>query len=89
MTQVEWRSLFEARRVTEPTYRKDVAGPVERFDERDCIFARMDLSPGSNRYESYYSTHEVLQHTDDYLRSLPPLGHQEGRSFPEACRGGR
>lgn len=71
---VEWRSLFEGRRVAEPTYSGDVVGPLERFDERDCVFARMDLEPGSERYEAYYRSHEEFQAADDYLRSLPPLG---------------
>ncbi|MHB0870744.1 MAG: 4Fe-4S dicluster domain-containing protein [Chloroflexota bacterium] len=71
---VEWRSLFETRRVEEPTYRREVVGPIERFDERDCLFARMDLEPGSERYEAYYRSHQEFQAADDFLRSMPPLG---------------
>ncbi len=71
---VEWRSLFEGRRVEEATYRQDVVGPLSRFDERDCLFARMDLEPGSERYRVYYEAHEEFQPADDFLRSLPPLG---------------
>lgn len=57
-----------------PTYLDDVVGPMERFDERDCLFARMELEPGSERYAAYYATHEGFQAADDFLRSLPPLG---------------
>ncbi len=71
---VEWRSLFEGRRVAEATYRGDVVGPLERFDERDCLFARMDLEPDTDRYRAYYQAHEEFQPADDFLRSLPPLG---------------
>lgn len=71
---VEWRALFPGREVAEPTYRRDVVGPMERFDERDCIFARMDLEPGSDRYEAYYREHPEVQAADDYMRSMPPLG---------------
>jgi len=72
--EVEWRSLFRPRPVDEPTYQADLVGPLERFDERDSIFARMDLQPGSDRYEAYYGSHPELQAVDDLLRSLPPLG---------------
>lgn len=71
---MEWRSLFEGKRAEEPTYRRDVVGPLERFDERDCLFARIDLEPGSERYRAYYEAHEEFQPVDDFLRSLPPLG---------------
>ncbi len=71
---VEWRSLFDGRRVGEPTYRGDAIGPLERFDERDCLFARMELEPGSERYRAYYQAHEEFQPADDFLRALPPLG---------------
>lgn len=71
---VEWRSLFDGRRVEEPTYRGDVIGLLERFDERDCLFARMELESGSERYRAYYQAHEEFQPADDFLRALPPLG---------------
>jgi ferredoxin len=72
---IEWRSLFESTRVESPTYSADLVGPLERFDERDCLFARMDLEPGSERYQAYYlGAREELQPADDFLRSLPPLG---------------
>ncbi len=71
---VEWRSLFEGRPAATATYQDDVVGPLERFDERDCMFARMDLVPGSERYRSYYEAHEEFQPADDFLRSLPPMG---------------
>lgn len=71
---VEWRSLFTPRSTEEPTYSRDVIGPIARFDERDCMFARIDLEPGTERYDSYYSTHAEFQVVDDYMRSMPPLG---------------
>jgi ferredoxin len=74
VTLLEWRSLFRPRRVEKPTYTADLIGPIGRFDERDCMFARMDLQPGTTRYDSYYLAHEESQAADDFLRAMPPLG---------------
>lgn len=71
---VEWRSLFVPRPVENPTYAADVVREVERFDERDCLFARMDLLPATDRYREYYSEHEEFEAADAFLRSMPPLG---------------
>ena len=71
---VEWRSLFSPVSVDKPTYSDDIVGPIDRFDERDCMFARIDLEPGSERYDEYYATHPEFQVADDFMRSMPPLG---------------
>ncbi len=73
-TQIEWRSLFPERRAVRATYTSDIVGNVERFDERDCMFARMDLQAGTERYDSYYRSHDEFQAADDFLRAMPPLG---------------
>ena len=71
---IEWRSLFLKRPVDEPTYSEDIVGPIGRFDERDNIFARMDLVPGTDRYAEYYSHHEEFEAADAFFRDMPPLG---------------
>lgn len=71
---IEWRSLFLPREVEEPPYASDIVGPLTRFDERDTMFARIDLAPGTERYEAYYADRLEFQVADDYMRSLPPLG---------------
>jgi len=43
-----------------------------RFDERDTIFSRMELVPGSERYDSYYASHPELKEIDDQYRLSPP-----------------
>jgi len=43
-----------------------------RFDERDTIFSRMELVPGSERYASYYASHPELKEIDDQYRLSPP-----------------
>ncbi len=45
---------------------------MNRFDERDTIFSRMELVPGSDRYEAYYARRPELKQADDQLRKAPP-----------------
>jgi reductive dehalogenase len=47
--------------------------PNSRVDERDVMFSRAALQPGTPSYEAYYAAHAELKDTDDALRSLPPL----------------
>ena len=45
---------------------------MERFDERDTIFSRMTLEPGSDRYQSYYRNHPDLESVDQIFRNADP-----------------
>lgn len=57
-----------------PVGRAAPAGiPEERLDERDIMFARARLAPGSAAYESYYAQHPEKQAGDDRTRALPGL----------------
>ncbi len=47
--------------------------PTQRVDERDIMFARRPLVPGSSNYEAYYSMHPENKEADDQIRSLPGL----------------
>ncbi len=47
--------------------------PLGRFDERDIMFARARLSPGSPEYASYYAMRPDNQPSDDKTRALPGL----------------
>ncbi len=47
--------------------------PTRRFDERDIVFARARLDPGSRRYEDYYREHPEKKASDDHFRKLPGL----------------
>lgn len=44
-----------------------------RFDERDIVFARHDLEPGTPEYEDYYRHHPEKRAGDDHTRALPGL----------------
>ena len=47
--------------------------PRGRFDERDIIFARARLVPGSPEYVAYYGMYPENQVSDDKTRTLPGL----------------
>jgi ferredoxin len=72
-----WKQLYPALPLEDPTYSPDLVGPLARFDERDCLFARRDLNPGSQGYQEFYRRHPEHQQFDDAMRSLPYLGHTE------------
>lgn len=47
--------------------------PGSRFDERDIMFARARLEPGSERYKAYYKLRPGNEPKDDLFRSQPGL----------------
>ena len=47
--------------------------PQARIDERDIMFARANLVPGSPNYEAYYAMRPENKAGDDKSRSLPGL----------------
>ncbi|MFW6360772.1 MAG: hypothetical protein ACOC2R_03385 [Spirochaetota bacterium] len=53
-----------------------------RFDERDTIFSRMTLEPGTERYKRYYERHPEHKAIDDELRSAQP--GKFSHAMPEA-----
>jgi ferredoxin len=53
--------------------------PARRFDERDIMFARARLSPGSPNYQAYYALRPQNKAGDDKSRSLPGLLSPDAR----------
>ncbi len=53
--------------------------PVERFDERDIVFARARLIPGSSNYTAYYQMRPENKKIDDNTRMKPGLLSHEGK----------
>lgn len=47
--------------------------PSRRVDERDILFARARLVPGSQEFEAYYAMRPEHRDSDDRTRSLPGL----------------
>ena len=52
-------------------WRNDIPG--NRFDERDIMFARARLIPGSPNYEAYYKLHPENRKVDESTRAKPGL----------------
>jgi len=57
-----------AHEVERPTY--EVVGPLERFDERDTVFARETLMPGSPEERDYHARHPELVEIDRRLAAF-------------------
>jgi ferredoxin len=55
--------------------------PQKRFDERDVMFARARLEPGSANYEAYYAMRPENKKGDDETRSLPGLRSPRARDY--------
>jgi len=68
-------------RVDKPTY--EIVGPVEHYDTRDHIWARMAMPVGSTAYEDYYSRHPDKKAIDDDLRER---AKRSGRKLLESNR---
>jgi ferredoxin len=54
--------------------------PTTRVDERDIMFSRARLEPGSERFEAYYDENPDNRAPDDGFRALPGL-LREGSAF--------
>ena len=52
---------------------RDREEPKTRIDERDIMFARARLEPGTANYEAYYALHPEKKAGDDRTRALPGL----------------
>ncbi|MBU0519864.1 reductive dehalogenase [bacterium] len=46
----------------------------KRYDERDNIFSRRDLVPGSDAFDAFYESHPELKELDDEWRKRPEFG---------------
>ena len=62
-----------------PRIRKDLTDtvPAGRIDERDIMFSRRLLEPGTERYEAYYRQHPEKKGPDDRFRQKPGLLSRE------------
>ncbi len=69
-----------------PTYEKDIVGDIERWDERDIVFARTALfhafGPESPEFKAYYEGHPEYLEYDTKISSLSGLGKTGGIDNP-------
>jgi len=56
-------------------------GPLEPFDERDTVFARTRLRPGTAEYEEYYARRPELRSPDDRTRAQRNLASPGTRRY--------
>jgi hypothetical protein len=47
--------------------------PHVRFDERETMFSRRELEPGTERFRQYYARHPEQKMLDDAFRLKPGL----------------
>lgn len=47
--------------------------PKDKIDERDVMFSRKELLPGTERYNTYYKNHPGKEALDDHFRKKPGL----------------
>ena len=70
------------KRVGEPTYQRDILGSIEKWDERDIVFARTDLfeyfGEGSHIFKEYYQKHPEYLEFDKKVNRRNDLGKTGG-----------
>lgn len=80
------QALPIAKEVDVPTYVKDIVGDVKQWDERDIVFARVDLfhhfGPDSPEYKAYYEAHPEYLEYDAKIGNGPGLGRTGGVDIP-------
>lgn len=72
-----------------PKRRDEGTDPSGRFDERDTMFSRRELVPGTSRFEEYYARHPEKRAADEGFRARPGLlspkaAHYEAAGFAAA-----
>ncbi len=74
------------REVDQPTYVMDEVGAIERWDERDILFARKDFfrffNSESEQYQLYYQQHPEFLEYDTRIGNMPGLGRTGGIDAP-------
>lgn len=70
-----------AHEVEQPTY--EVVGPLKRFDERDTVFARENLVPGSAEEREYHALHPELVEIDRRLSRFIQHKSGDGAEAPD------
>ncbi|MGD2145057.1 MAG: hypothetical protein PVH41_00010 [Anaerolineae bacterium] len=68
--------------VNRPTY--DIVGGLTRFDQRDSVFSRERLIPGSPEERAYHTSHPELEEMDGRLAAfIQTVGQPEKASRQE------
>ena len=74
------------RKFDEPSYAQDIVGEIQRWDERDIVFARADLfrffGTDSPQYRAYYRAHPGYLEYDTKISRMRGLGRTGGIDSP-------
>ena len=57
--------------------------PAEKYDERDIMFSRRELAPGSDKYKAYYKQFPEREALDNKFRTEPGLLSPDSMYFHE------
>ena len=55
--------------------------PIKKIDERDTMFSRNEIKPGSDFFEDYYARNPQNKTLDDKFRELPGLLNSEATQY--------
>ena len=55
-----------------------IVGDIQKVDERDIVFARNKLRPGSEEYKEYYEAHPDLEEMDSKIRATGVINSSTG-----------
>lgn len=62
-------------------YKYGKESPRKRIDERDTMFSRKELAPGTKRFQDYYVNHSEEKNKDDAFRAKPGLLDEASRYY--------
>ncbi len=64
-----------------PKIKGGIQIPKEKHDERDIMFSRNELKPGTENYNEYYADKEIKKNLDDKFREKPGLLSSESTMY--------
>jgi reductive dehalogenase len=64
-----------------PKLRGGTSMPTQKHDERDVMFSRNELKPGTEKFDSYYSNKPAEKELDDKFREKPGLLSDKTRFY--------
>ncbi len=84
---IKFKNFLEVpKRVGEPTYQRDIVSSIEKWDERDIVFARTDLfeyfGEDSQIFKKYYQQHPEYLEFDKKVNRRNDMGKTGGIDKP-------
>ncbi len=76
-----WLSVLVLLVPFNPKIHGDFQVPTQKHDERNVMFSRNELQPGTEKFDSYYSKHPHQKEFDDKFREKPGLLSPEAKLY--------